>query len=546
MTGPEYLAQHGITEEFAKSIGITWDDKFLNIPVNEDGVLWYKRRNLNFDPDDAESAKYINDPGSKATIFNLSKYANTKTLVLTEGEMDAIKLNQEGIAAISVTSGAEKFDKKFAKKLKDKNLYICYDNDDAGLKGITKVLEFLPYTKVITLPPFAKDICEFFSAGHVKKEFTSLKPQTYEEWLIANEPEQFAFVEGCDLVKRDIPKEEWLIDRVLPVEGFTFFVGAEATGKSFLTLTLAEAVTTGRPWLGKFDVKKQTNVLFIDKENTKRRTQSRMKGLGMSGEHMFWIEYPQFFEVSDEKETDGFSQFVKSVARKVKKYDIGLIIIDSFTDVMVGNENAAGDTQRFFDGFRQLFPGISILVLHHENKPQQGTPRTASQRVRGSTNITAQIIVGFRTEALFKSKGEFTIEQTKVGDAEKLPKFKLKMETTYDVADHNKTIVTALKYLGEATDEVAAVDKAADFVLLFLKENEPASRQDIIENGLASGETKASIVRALDMLKEKKIISGRPDPKNKSRKLFSTIKGYEESLEEISQDPNSIFNGEVL
>lgn len=542
MLGTEYLSQHCISEEFAKSVGLTWDEKFLNIPIVGDGTSWTKHRNLNYDPDDNESSKYINDPGSKATIFNLSKYKNTKTLILTEGEIDAIRLEQEGLAAISVTSGAETFDKRFAKKLKDKNLYICYDNDEAGQRGIEKVLEYSPNTKILTLPKETKDICEFFAAGYVKKDFTSIKPQTYEDWLIANEPEQFAFVEGVELVKRDIPKEGWLIDRIIPVEGFTFFVGAEATGKSFLTLSLADAVTTGKPWLDKFEVKKTTSVLFIDKENTKRRTQSRMKGLGMTGENMYWIDYPQWFELSDAKEDDGFSRFAKAVARKIKRYKIGLIFIDSFTDIMVGNENAAADTQKFFDGFRQLYPGISTSVLHHENKPVQGTPRTSSQRTRGSTNITAQIVAGFRMETT-KTKGEFTIEQTKAGDAEKLSKFKIKMEVSPDPEDVTKTIVTRFSYGGEVKDSVAAVDEAIEFIIDYLTANRNQSRQQILDAGNGVGATNASIVRGLGVLRDKKLVNVVSDPVKKSRKLFNV------SSDEDPDDPidvNDLFNDKVL
>ena len=542
MTAQEYLKEHGISEEFAGKFGLTWDNNYLHIPIRDQKTEWLKSRNLNHETNPS-TPKYLNEAGSKASIFNLERHINTKVLVLTEGEIDALKLEQEGIAAISLTSGAGKFDEALAQRLADKKLYVCYDNDSAGQKGLEKVLALLPETKIIRLPDNTKDICDFFSKGYTKKDFTSIKPQTHEDWLSANEPEEFALIEGTDLIKRDIPKEEWLIERIIPTEGFTFIVGAEATGKSFITLTLAQALTTSQKWLGEFEVKKTTNILFIDKENTKRRTQTRMKGLGISGENMFWLEYPQYFEMTSDKEEDGFSPFIKAIARKVKKHDIGLIFVDSFADVMIGNENAAADTQRFFDGFRQLFPGISILVLHHENKPQQGVARSSSQRFRGSTNITAQIIVGFRMEAIFKNKGEFTMEQTKVGDAEKLNKFKIKMNTIVDPEDANKTIVKALDYGGEVLTDLSAVEEAAEYIVDYLTNNMDQRRKDVVDAGLAMGHTRPSLDRALDMLKEKKIVSSKTNPQEKREKFLYISVGEED--ENDSLDPNSLFDGNL-
>ena len=108
-----------------------------------------------------------------------------------------------------------------------------------------------------------------------------------------------------------------------------------------------------------------------------------------------------------------FSEFMLALAEEVKNENIEFIVIDSFVDLMVGNENAANDVQKFFDAMRQLFPSLSILSLHHESKPAPGTFKNDAQRTRGSSNINAQTTTQFRIEILQKSKTEFTLKQTK-------------------------------------------------------------------------------------------------------------------------------------
>ena len=52
-----------------------------------------------------------------------------------------------------------------------------------------------------------------------------------------------------ELMELDFPPPEWLIEGLLP-EGLTVLSGAPKIGKSWLSLQLALAVTTGRPIFG--------------------------------------------------------------------------------------------------------------------------------------------------------------------------------------------------------------------------------------------------------------------------------------------------------
>jgi len=321
-----------------------------------------------------------------------------------------------------------------------------------------------------------------------------------QEVAIEKETENFKLETIKELLGEELGEESWLIDRVLPKEGFTFIVGAEATGKSFYTLTIANSVVTGKDWLDKYKVGHKTKVLFMDKENTRRRTQGRARGLGMqdvNGE-IYRIKMPHLFNLLDEKKQ--LSEFAKSLSQQVVDLGIGLIIVDSFADFMLGNENSAEDVQVFFTAMRALFPTQAVLVIHHENKPSQGVSRTSSQRVRGSTNITAQLVSGFRVFAVPKTQNEFVLEQFKAGDSERLKPFKVELVTKQKVYEPDKTYVSEIKWNGEYYDEEGKAELAKELIMGFFDENPTTERKELInyciENGV-SQRTADTVIREM-------------------------------------------------
>ena len=521
MTKEEYLSTHSLNEAFTKKIFL-WDfgpDK-ITIPVFDDiGITAFNRYRHFSGP-----AKFSADTGSHPTLYPAHLIKKQETVVLCEGEPDCVRLWQEKIPAVTGTSGVKTFSPKITEPLKGKRVLITLDTDEEGQGSVEKYFKVLTETGatpfIIDLPPQFKDVSEYFTAGHTKADFDQLTRYcTLEDWQDAHEPEEYNFEEGPAILARDLPPEEWLVDRILPTEGFAFIIGPEATAKSFFALTLAQAVATKTAWLKQFKANKQEKVLIIDKENTKRRVQSRMKGLSMTGENIFWLKYPHYFELTDDSSEDGFSKIAKSAARKVKTNKIKFIIIDSFTDVMIGNENAAGDVQKFFDAMRQLFPGCCILVLHHASKPAPGLTRTSAQRTRGSTNIMAQVYSAFFVEALPKSKKEFTLEQTKAGDAEKLNKFLVELAVE-PVGEEGKTKVAEILYKGEVQDAEAKLAEAELVIEEAFKSTSSIARKDFLDMAQSEGISQRTADRAIKaMIDEEKVEAGQ-DPNNRSKKIY--------------------------
>lgn len=65
------------------------------------------------------------------------------TILITEGEWDALLAIDKGIPAVSGTTGAKQWQKRWDRRFEGKTVYICYDRDQAGDEGSTKVAEHL-------------------------------------------------------------------------------------------------------------------------------------------------------------------------------------------------------------------------------------------------------------------------------------------------------------------------------------------------------------------------------------------------------------------
>lgn len=100
---------------------------------------------------DSTMPKYLNSPESQVFKkrynlygLNIFKKQSNKDIILVEGYMDVISLNNQGIdqavasLGTSLTSDQAKLLKRYAK-----NVYICYDEDNAGIKATDRAIEIL-------------------------------------------------------------------------------------------------------------------------------------------------------------------------------------------------------------------------------------------------------------------------------------------------------------------------------------------------------------------------------------------------------------------
>lgn len=139
----------------------------LVIPIHApDGTFVFNKYRR--DPIDDSKPKYLYDKGGHVTLYGADHLTtHHPVLVITEGELDALVLWSMNIPAVSSTGGALSFQEEWLPLIADKQVYVCFDNDDAGAEGMVKIHQYIPTAKFIFIPeqPNVKDITDFVQRG---------------------------------------------------------------------------------------------------------------------------------------------------------------------------------------------------------------------------------------------------------------------------------------------------------------------------------------------------------------------------------------------
>lgn len=179
-----WLETRGVSSNVLELFNITITDHWemgecIRIPINDTGLAKYRR-----DPAQDIRPKYIADKGLKATLFGWNKAKNYSSILVTEGELDALVAWSNNIPTVSSTAGALTFSDEWIDWLQQKDVTLCFDNDKTGAEGMVKILKRLPHAKVVLIPqrPHIKDLTDYVQYGgdihgllKTAKSYTSLE-----------------------------------------------------------------------------------------------------------------------------------------------------------------------------------------------------------------------------------------------------------------------------------------------------------------------------------------------------------------------------------
>ena len=170
LNDPDALAYitetRGISIETAKhfKIGLNVErdgGRWLSIPHYEGGKLVnVKYRSL---PPAKKTFRRIS--GCRSVLFNADALKDQEEVSLTEGELDAITLWDQGIKnVVATTTGAGSFDPEWIDQLETVNkIFLCYDPDEPGQKGAREVARRLGYERCFNVAlPDGRDVNDFF------------------------------------------------------------------------------------------------------------------------------------------------------------------------------------------------------------------------------------------------------------------------------------------------------------------------------------------------------------------------------------------------
>ena len=385
---------------------------------------------------DADGRRHSSLGDARIVPYNLPALLDAKTagrnIFLVEGEKAADAITSIGMIATTAHTGAGSWPEAITEYFAGAQVIILPDNDTPGWQYAHKAAQaILPIAKSVKVVDLGlqgqgDDAYEFIEAGAGREKLvalvkaaqiiTSVDQVTMPERLnpIINE------VQTATLPAEDIAKEfeseppapepptkppkqiniehwdsiqdepvKWMIDKVLPVGSFSALFGPPGSFKSFIALDIAEAIATGRTWMGN-EVSEQGAVLYLCGEGFggvgARIKACKQHHQTVDGAPIYVIRH----QLNLRSSVEDFNGLMLAVEHLVIDTGINfkLIIIDTLARAFGGgDENSASDMMQFVvtcGHIQKIVQDAALMLLHHSGKD-------SSRGMRGSSALLGAV-----------------------------------------------------------------------------------------------------------------------------------------------------------
>jgi hypothetical protein len=177
-----------------------------------------------------------------------------------------------------------------------------------------------------------------------------------------------------------------IIDKIITSGSFSCFYGSPGSKKTYSLISMAVCAAANKDWLD-FKIKGPLKVLFLDEENgevefTKRLGDALRGELAGSDTSIQFISFAAF-KMDDKND-------ITTLQRLIEELGVQLVIIDSLSQIMDGDENSKQDTQPVLNALRRIADktGAAIILIHHANK-QGGFRGTTA--ISGSVDLLVKV-----------------------------------------------------------------------------------------------------------------------------------------------------------
>jgi RecA-family ATPase len=198
-----------------------------------------------------------------------------------------------------------------------------------------------------------------------------------------------------------IDDPEMLVDEMLPCGELAFIIAPKSTYKSYIALELAVRVATGTKFLGHDTPKGK--VVFIEKEDKIDATVRRARNIFghiIENEKVPESSLRSMIDANFHLMGRGFSFSVESLYRAIEEYAPKLLVISSFTHLLIDNmieegDNIAAARVLSYLSFSAERNNVTILFVHHVSKTAAINGIIGYGASRGASsieNIARQVI----------------------------------------------------------------------------------------------------------------------------------------------------------
>lgn len=396
-----YLKSRGLTDQALEDFKVSESDNhFMIFPYLREGKH-VNTHKISINRDENNKKLCVQDKGAEPCLFGWDalyyRYPNTRTVTITEGQIDCITLHQCNIPSLSVPNGGGKGHKQdwiendFDRLSNFDCIYLCMDNDQAGKEAEEEIVRRLGQDRIRLVRLPYKDANECFQ--HHISDFTpffqsalsldpiELKPAPYFTDQVLDKfypgPNSYAGMRTPwknvnDAIKFD--REELIV-----------WTGFSGSGKS---LALNQVSINGMMQGERFVICS----LEMPARATLWRMVRQMTGLECPSreritEAMNWLtDKLWIFDLVGCSKIERILEVFRYAARR---YNIRNYIVDSLTKCGLAEDDYNGQksfTDQLCD-FNHQYESTTHLVAH-QRKPPGDNPKPSKFGVRGALAIT--------------------------------------------------------------------------------------------------------------------------------------------------------------
>lgn len=366
---------------------------------------------------------------NKAGLFGQNLFPSSgKYITVCEGEIDAMSIyqmqgSQYPVVSVRNGAGGVKDIKEAYEYLNGfEHIVLCFDSDDAGNKGMSRIAEILPPKKVriVKLPPDMKDANEFLKAGKIE-EFKRLwwKQEEFRPADIVNIGDMFGRVMEYRKSHQYIPTP-WqglndIITGTRPGQ-IVIIAAGSGQGKSAILKTWMSYLQHTAP-----DMKIGSLYLEENPEDTVVNLMSLEAGLNLKKPDVWDAQSEddlkkyfeqcgaersiELFEPIENTEPDYITEKIRYLAQA---RECKIIFFDHITYVVDDSEDVKRDINKLMKNLHDMCVALNITVIAacHLRKAQGGKTHEEGGRVtlddlKDSSSIKqlSDIVIGLERDS---------------------------------------------------------------------------------------------------------------------------------------------------
>ncbi len=253
-------------------------------------------------------------------------------------------------------------------------------------------------------------------------------------------------------------QRQWVVENLIMEKTLTVLYADAGSKKTYISLSLAEAICHGLPWLAY--TTHTAPVLYFDEENGEDEIDDRLgqilRGLKSDASGRFhYVSYAGLL-LDDPADCQKIKDLIEGTGAR-------LVVFDSLQDFMIGDENSKQETQPIFTSLKRLAnqTGAALWVQHHAGK---------NGDYRGSTTIKGNV------DLMLEAKSE---------DDSNLITFKSKKNRKgTPIRFVAEALWTFDAFILKPSTQAAShpMSKAEDYVIRWLTDHPGATVDDVMNN----------------------------------------------------------------